>query len=217
MVPLIWIVVLVVVFNLTVKAIGNDTISEVAWYLWTLLIPTAASREAKQLRVSNSELFQMVKDLAGISAQDEFSAWAKLNRKVEKKRTESERLKASLSGRRTYFKTIIKRMLWVTTMGLKFSVRIKFRKAAVFWLPPGLLPFWMEYVLALTSAPKGSVSVAAWFMIVEYALSGPLNSIFSGCESLLKQKYYSKSKLAEKIKVPASAEPEKPSTEKKSD
>lgn len=37
-------------------------------------------------------------------------------------------------------------------------------RTPVFWLPPGLLPWWAEALLALPRAPRGSVSVLSWQM-----------------------------------------------------
>lgn len=80
---------------------------------------------------------------------------------------------------------MVRRSIWVLTSGLKFGVRIKYRKTPVFWLPKGAFPGFIEWILSLTSAPKGSVSVAAWFMIVDYAIKGAVVSLLTESANLL--------------------------------
>lgn len=40
-------------------------------------------------------------------------------------------------------------------MVVKAGVQMYFRREAVFWLPVGAFPGWVEYVLAFPKAPRG--------------------------------------------------------------
>ncbi|KAK9450446.1 CHD5-like protein-domain-containing protein [Limtongia smithiae] len=170
MVDVILIVIGVVLINAIIAAVGKENISELAWYLWSTYVPGKASRAIQELQKTQRETLAVNTEKTNTSAQDEFAKWAKLNRKVEKLTEQLEQLNSDISKQSTSFKKLVKRLLWVCTSGMKFGVRIKYRKAAMFWLPPGMFPSWAERILSLTSAPRGSVSVAVWFMVVDYAI-----------------------------------------------
>ncbi|KAK9351967.1 CHD5-like protein-domain-containing protein [Lipomyces doorenjongii] len=172
MVSVLWIVIGVVVFNAAISAIGSDNLGEYIWYLWIAFVPSKAARNVKRLREVQREAIAVSTERSNTSSQDEFAKWAKLNRKVDKLRGEIEKLNAAISTQRAFFKSQIRRVIWILTTGMKIFVRIKYRKVAVFWLPKGMFPSWIEWMLSLTSAPRGSVSVSAWFMITDYAIKG---------------------------------------------
>ncbi|KAK9367329.1 CHD5-like protein-domain-containing protein [Lipomyces kononenkoae] len=172
MVAVLWTVVGVVVFGAVIAAIGSDNFGEYIWYLWTTLVPSKAAKNVQQLREVQREAIAVSTERSNTSSQDEFSKWAKLNRKVDKLRGEIEKLNAGISTQRAFFKSQVRRVIWMSTTGMKIFVRIRYRKVAVFWLPKGMFPGWLEWMLSLTSAPRGSVSVSAWFMITDYAIKG---------------------------------------------
>ncbi|KAK9236118.1 CHD5-like protein-domain-containing protein [Lipomyces kononenkoae] len=172
MISVLWIVIGVVVFSAVISAIGSDNLGEYIWYLWTTVVPSKAARNVQQLREVQREAIKVSTERSNTSSQDEFAKWAKLNRKVDKLRSEIEKLNAAVSTQRAFFKSQVRKVIWISTAGMKIFVRIKYRKAAVFWLPKGMFPGWLEWMLSLTSAPRGSVSVSAWFMITDYAIKG---------------------------------------------
>ncbi|KAK9359840.1 CHD5-like protein-domain-containing protein [Lipomyces starkeyi] len=172
MVSVLWIVIGVVVFSAAISAIGSDNLGEYIWYLWITFVPSKAASNVKRLREVQREAIAVSTERSNTSSQDEFAKWAKLNRKVDKLRGEIEKLNAAISTQRAFFKSQIRRVIWISTTGIKIFVRIKYRKVAVFWLPKGMFPGWIEWMLSLTSAPRGSVSVSAWFMITDYAIKG---------------------------------------------
>ena len=45
--------------------------------------------------------------------------------------------------------------MWLGTTGVKGGVQWWFSREAVFWLPSGAFPGWVEYVLAFPKAPRG--------------------------------------------------------------
>ncbi|KAK7208330.1 CHD5-like protein-domain-containing protein [Myxozyma melibiosi] len=208
MFSVLWTVIFVVVINAIIATIGSDNIGELAWTLWVTLIPSPASKKEKKLREVQKAAIALGTEISGVSAQDEFATWAKLNRKMDKLKDEMEKLNAGLGAQRAFFKVQVRRAVWVSTTGLKFLVRIKYRKAPVFWLPKGMFPGWIEWVLSLTSAPKGSVSVAVWFMVVDYAIKGTVVYILT--KSVQGVVYIRSEKLA---KVQVKAKSGKPAAE----
>ncbi|KAK9455719.1 CHD5-like protein-domain-containing protein [Dipodascopsis uninucleata] len=174
----------VVLLSTVVSAIGSDNLAELAWHAWTKYVPSKASKQTKELRIVQTDAIAISTERSKTSPQDEFAKWAKLNRKLDKSKTELERLGATLGSQKAFFKSYFRKILWVFTGGLKIYVRIKYRRVPVFWLPKGLFPGWIEWVLSLTSAPRGSVSVSAWFFIVGYACKGLIDIALAQVHSI---------------------------------
>ena len=45
--------------------------------------------------------------------------------------------------------------VWIGTTGVKGGVQWWYSKVPVFWLPPGMFPGWMEWVVSFPKAPTG--------------------------------------------------------------
>lgn len=56
--------------------------------------------------------------------------------------------------------TMILRFL--STNGLRFFLQIWYAKRPIFWIPKGLVPVYIEWLLAFPRAPTGSVSIQVW-------------------------------------------------------
>lgn len=123
------------------------------------------------MRAQQRKAVQLYTDRSNTSSKDEFAKWAKLDREYSKVKTQIDELNKSLNRSKITFKTAIKGGLYIITNGLKMYLRVGYRKAAVVWLPSGLLPGYALWFIALSSAPKGSISVSFWLMIVNSAIS----------------------------------------------
>lgn len=138
--------------------IGQTALLEFAWDLYSRLFMNASYTRQRQLK---AELLTAKKELMQTSAQDQFAKWAKLKRGVDKGLAELEKFNGELASRKTAFSLKFKTLMWVLTTGLSFFIGWWYRKAAVFYLPPGWLGplgWWMAFPFA----PKGSVSVGVW-------------------------------------------------------
>lgn len=140
--------------------IGKTVLLEFAWDLYTKLFMNASYTRQRQLQ---AELLTAKKELLQTSAQDQFAKWAKLRRSVDKGLAELEKLNGELVSSKAAFSLKFNTLMWVLTTGLSFFVGWWYRRAAVFYLPPGWLGplgWWMAFPFA----PKGSVSVGVWQM-----------------------------------------------------
>ncbi|KAG2113357.1 WRB/Get1 family [Suillus cothurnatus] len=140
--------------------IGKTVLLEFAWDLYSRLFMNASYARQRQLQ---AELLTTKKELLQTSAQDQFAKWAKLRRSVDKGIAELEKLNGELTSNKAAFSLKFNTLVWVLTTGLSFFVGWWYRKAAVFYLPPGWLGplgWWMAFPFA----PKGSVSVGVWQM-----------------------------------------------------
>jgi hypothetical protein len=140
--------------------IGKTVLLEFVWDLYSRLFMNASYARQRQLQ---AELLTTKKELLQTSAQDQFAKWAKLRRSVDKGIAELEKLNGELTSNKAAFSLKFNTLVWVLTTGLSFFVGWWYRKAAVFYLPPGWLGplgWWMAFPFA----PKGSVSVGVWQM-----------------------------------------------------
>ena len=151
------------------------------------------SAKVAQQKKLKTEILANKKEMLQTSAQDQFAKWAKLRRSVDKGLSDLEKLSkwsdllfachdtfpcgrpfmstvltwlcldSELSSTKTSFSLKFNTVLWILTGGLQFVVGWWYRKAAVFYLPPGWfgpLTWW----LAFPFAPAGSVSCGVWQM-----------------------------------------------------
>lgn len=51
---------------------------------------------------------------------------------------------------------------FASTNGLRFFLQFWYAKRPIFWLPKGLVPVYVEWLLAFPRAPTGSVSIQVW-------------------------------------------------------
>ena len=51
---------------------------------------------------------------------------------------------------------------WLLTNGLRFYLQLWYAKQALFWIPQGWLPSYVEWLLAFPRAPRGSISIQVW-------------------------------------------------------
>ncbi|KAF7357702.1 Protein GET1 [Mycena venus] len=120
-------------------------------------------------RKLKSDFLNLKAELLRTSAQDQFAKWAKLRRSVDKGLADLEKLNGEISARKSAFSLRFNTAIWILTTGLQFVVGWWYRKAAVFYLPPGWLGP-LGWWLALPFAPAGSVSVGVWQMACKRVL-----------------------------------------------
>lgn len=117
-------------------------------------------RKKREIR---SQVLKLRAELAGTSAQDEFSKWAKTRRKLDKAIAELEQSNQTSAASKALFAKSIKSFVWVATTAGPFIITSWHRKDAVFYLPPawfGPATWW----LGLPSAPMGAISCGLWTM-----------------------------------------------------
>ncbi|KAL8292142.1 hypothetical protein RQP46_001608 [Phenoliferia psychrophenolica] len=146
--------------------IGNDSIAS---FFYAISLFFSSTPHAKQQRVLKTQVLSLRAELKATSAQDEFSKWAKLRRKVDKAVADLEALNGQAAGSKAAFASWFKRMLWILTTVLPFIISSWHRKEAVFYLPKGWfgpLGWWM----GLPSAPAGGIACGIWTMACKKTL-----------------------------------------------
>ena len=69
---------------------------------------------------------------------------------------------AALMATRTALSTAIRSALVGGPMLLRLVVQWRYSKTPIYWLPTGLVPWPIEWIISFPRAPLGSVSVSTW-------------------------------------------------------
>ena len=81
---------------------------------------------------------------------------------VRNKLTEANAKATSLQSFRSTFDRTITLPRWTLVNGLRFFLQWYYARSAIYWLPRGWVPGYVEWALAFPRAPRGSVSVQVW-------------------------------------------------------
>ncbi|KAI9714381.1 MAG: GET complex subunit get1 [Bogoriella megaspora] len=136
-------------------------INEQLWRLYNRL-PVATSKASQNQTRLRRELFRLNKEISGVSAQDEFSKWAKLRRQLDKTKAEHDKSVSSVESSKAKFDYAINIARWLLINGSRIILQYWYAREAMFWIPQGWVPGPVEYILAFPRAPRGSISIQIW-------------------------------------------------------
>ncbi|KAJ9048995.1 GET complex subunit get1 [Entomophthora muscae] len=103
-------------------------------------------------------------ELSGINSKEEFSRWAKLNRRLEKLKKEHAEAKKNLTIEAVKFQIGLSIAIYIALYGFLITWALLYRSSPTFTLPPGFLgPF--EGFLSMPGSPLGTVSLVAWLFV----------------------------------------------------
>ncbi|RUS17052.1 hypothetical protein BC937DRAFT_90477 [Endogone sp. FLAS-F59071] len=154
-------VLLLVIITEGILWFGYSYITALAYGIYLEL---QHAEKLKSQRALKKQILQIKAELGRISTQDEFARWAKQRRKLDSGVADLEKLNSDLAFIKTAFELKFTSFLYFLVHGVQILMVLSFRGSPMFYLPRGWFgPF--EWVLALPFAPKGSVSVAIWFVI----------------------------------------------------
>ncbi|KAH0543822.1 hypothetical protein FGG08_001861 [Glutinoglossum americanum] len=125
-------------------------------------MPTATSKAVHEQRRLQGEVLELRTKMNSTSSQDQFARWAKLRRQHDKALAEYEKISFSVNASRTSFDSSFTVARWFSTNGLRIFLQFWYAKQALFWIPQGWVPGYVEWLLAFPRAPKGSVSIQMW-------------------------------------------------------
>jgi len=144
-----------------VNTIGAAAINETLWNLYCRLPLRSSQSTAEQIRLRN-EVVRLKREMAAVSAQDEFTRWAKLRRQHDKALAEHDKTAETLKTTRSTFDRRANYTRWTLTTGLRFFLQFWHGKTPIFTFPRGWVPWYVEWTLAFPRAPSGSVSINVW-------------------------------------------------------
>lgn len=97
-------------------------------------------------------------------------------------RSPANRTAASISSARQQFDSKTRILRWILTSGLRILIQFWYTREAVFWIPGGWVPGYVEWGLSFPKAPIGSVSIQVWSFAVGQVvtlLSGLVAYVFA--------------------------------------
>jgi len=144
-----------------VLTIGSKPINDLLWQIYTRL-PLQSSKDVQEQVRLRREVVRLKREMNAVSAQDEFSRWAKLRRQHDKALEEHDRKATAVSSSRSSFDTKATAIRWTCTSGLRFALQFWHAKTPVFTYPRGWFPWFIEWLLGFPRCPYGGVSINVW-------------------------------------------------------
>ncbi|KIW66564.1 hypothetical protein PV04_05886 [Phialophora macrospora] len=144
-----------------VLTIGSKPINDLLWQIYTRL-PLQSSKDMQEQVRLRREVVRLKREMNAVSAQDEFSKWAKLRRQHDKAMEEYDKKAAAVSSSRASFDTKATVIRWTCTSGLRFALQFWHAKTPVFTYPRGWFPWYVEWLLGFPRCPYGGVSINVW-------------------------------------------------------
>ncbi|KAK5658594.1 hypothetical protein OQA88_1987 [Cercophora sp. LCS_1] len=158
-----------------INTIGAATINGLLWR-FVISLPIPISRQFTEQRQKQKEYLAVRRELNATSSQDQFAKWAKLNRQHDKLLDELKGKKTNLDASRASFDRYLTFVRLVLTRGVQWFLPFWYSKEAMFWLPYGWFPSYVERFASFPRAPSGSVSIVVW----QWACYGMLKLIIEG-------------------------------------
>ncbi|KAI9789689.1 MAG: GET complex subunit get1 [Peltula sp. TS41687] len=146
-----------------ISTIGSSTLNSALWTLYNRL-PTSTSKAVRDQKKVQREYLRVRREMNSTSSQDEFAKWAKLRRQHDKLLEQLEKSSAALATSKSSFDSAVTSLRWTGTNGFRWLLQFWFTKEAMFWIPKGWLPYYVEWVLSFPKAPVGAVSIQIWWI-----------------------------------------------------
>ncbi|KAI5951965.1 GET1 [Candida jiufengensis] len=148
--------------------IGQKTIeSHISNFYFTKI---SSNNSFKEYNLKQQELTKLIKQQKSISAQDEYAKWTKINRSIDKLKQELVKLNEINSESKASIVNIVKLSITVITTLPIWFLRIFCRNNQLFYLRIGILPNYLEWVLALPFFKTGIIGLTCWMFCVNYVL-----------------------------------------------
>lgn len=154
-----------------VAAIGKTTIVDYAWNVYTWLASKAGHAKFKKLGEKRRELVQINRERKAISAQDQYAKWTKLNRAFDKVSGEINALVEEVSSEKTRVSKLVGLAITVFTTAPIWFSRFWYRKVVLLYFPAGVLPYTVEWFLALPFTVTGGLGLTVWMFAVNNVLT----------------------------------------------
>jgi tail-anchored protein insertion receptor len=161
-----------------INSIGAKTINELLWLVY-IRLPFGTSQNIREQWRLRRDVVRLKREMAAISAQDDFARWAKIRRQHDKTLAEYDktgmnwpcehyvivadlRAAAAVSSMRSSFNMKASAVRWTSTTGLRFGLQFWHAKTPVFTYPRGWVPWYVEWAMAFPRCPSGGVSINVW-------------------------------------------------------
>lgn len=161
----------VLVLKQLINGIGKAKLENMGWWAYSQVAPRLGDSKFVELEQKQREFARVTKERKSISAQDQYARWTKLNRQADKLKDEVAKLKEATTASKGSVGRIVGYGIMLTTTVPLWFFRVWYRKAVLFYFPAGVLPYHVEWFLALPFITTGGVGLTIWMMAVNNVLS----------------------------------------------
>lgn len=164
------IVTVITILTSLINLVGKNNIKDKV-YQFYVNTPFACD-EFAELRALKKERSDVNKQRNGISAQDNYAKWIKLNRLYDKYDAEVKDQEKKLTAKKASIDAKIDKVIGLCTTVPSYLVKLWYSRVPLLYLPYGLFPAVLEtFVLNIPFLPRGSIGVVVW----TYCVSSVLN------------------------------------------
>lgn len=154
-----------------ISLIGKPAIQSLVWNFYTSTPFLGQSNSIKQYASKQHEIRTLTHEQRSISAQDEYAKWTKLNRKLDKLKLDLQELNENLTAEKGKVNSLTNSIIWISTVLPIWIMRVLFRKTHLFYIRVGILPYYLEWWLALPFFKTGTIGLTCWMFAVNCVLS----------------------------------------------
>lgn len=169
--------ILVLIFSILVTKgivdlVGKPALHQLAWQLYLLVGPKLGlSKVLQDYGEKRKELWETNREKRSISAQDQYAKWTKLNRKCDKLNAEIKTLDELIAKDQAKVNMVVNQLIMVFLTVPVWFFRVWYRKNVLFYLPNGVLPRVVEWVMALPFFAVGAVGLTMWMQCVNQVVA----------------------------------------------
>ena len=161
----------IVIIKQSIDVIGRKNIESFCWKLYCQIAARLGHSKLSHLASLTRQLNQVNKERKSISAQDEYAKWTKLNRQFDKLSGEIGKMDQELSQDMTTVNKYLGYIITAVTTAPIWFCRVWYRKAVLFYFPPGVFPYVMERLFAIPFVVIGGVGLTVWMFSVNSVVS----------------------------------------------
>ncbi|CAH2354566.1 golgi to ER traffic protein 1 [[Candida] railenensis] len=178
-------ILLVILSKQIVGAIGKKNIEKLVWNKycsWKTSGTTknpASSDDSPIIKLAKlkSDLTSIKAERSKVSAQDQYAKWTKLNRQHDKLEAEIKVMNEAIVQDEQRISKYVGYIITIATTIPIWVSRVWFRKTILFYVPPGALPYPVEWVLALPFVPTGGIGLTIWMFSLNSVISSLISTI----------------------------------------
>jgi uncharacterized protein Usg len=172
---LLWVLVAILTLKQVVDHIGKLKLQEYIWNTYILLGKKfGLNKNFEKWSQTKLELRLVNQQKRLISAQDQYAKWTKLNRQSDKLVIEIKAIEDQIDNDKAKVNWVFNKViLLLITLPLWF-MRLWYRKSILLYLPKGVFPYPIEWILSLPFIPLGGIGLTIWMFSLNSVISSIL-------------------------------------------
>lgn len=158
-------------FELVILLVGKTKIQDLIWNAYSICAQHLQLGESfREYASTRAELKLVNLEKKLISAQDQYAKWTRLQRKADALLSKLKQYEAHISSYKGQVLRVVSVAITCTTTVPIWFFRFWFRKLEIMFLPAGVFPKPVEWLLALPFMQTGTVGLMVWIFAVKSVL-----------------------------------------------